>query len=406
MKRRKMAHLISHPIHYFAPLYRELASRPEIDLTVHFYSDAPLRGVRDEQFDRTVAWDARLLDGYAHRFAANASSTPARASDARPQFDVARDVLRGGYDVVWAHGYAHATTWLAMLAAHARGARLLIRDEQTLLHERPPYRRFARSLALRQLFTRSHGLYIGEENRRFMRAHGMRDDRMFAARYCVDNAYFQERATALAPRRADVRASFGIDDDAPVVLFVGKLIDKKQPLRAIEAFASVRAALPCWLLIAGDGPLRDECEALVARLDVPNVRFAGFLDQGEVPRAYAAADVFVLPSNLHETWGLVVNEAMNFALPVVVSDKVGCAADLVRPRENGVIVAADRTGQLVDAFAALVRDAGMRRAYGARSREIVSDYSIEAAADGIVAACTAEEARRTAWKREASTAGV
>jgi glycosyltransferase involved in cell wall biosynthesis len=291
-----------------------------------------------------------------------------------------------------------------MMGAHARGARLVIRDEQTLLHDRPWHRRFARSIALRQMFARSYGAYIGEENRRFMLAHGMREDRMFSATYCVDNAYFHRRAAELVPQRAQVRASFGIDNEAPVVLFAGKLIDKKQPLRAIEAFASVRSAQPCWMLVAGDGPLRDECMALVARLGVPNVRFAGFLNQGEMPRAYTAADVFMLPSKLHETWGLVVNEAMNFGLPIVVSDKVGCAADLVRSGENGIVVPHDSTQRLGDAIASLVRDAEQRRSFGARSRELVREYSIESAADGIVAACTASEERSPAWKREASIA--
>jgi glycosyltransferase involved in cell wall biosynthesis len=322
----------------------------------------------------------------------------------RPQFDVVREIARGGYDAVWAHGYAHATTWLALLAAHARGARLLLRDEQTLLHPRPRHRRIARSIMLRQLYARAYGLYIGEENRRFLRAHGMRDARMFASPYCVDNAYFSARAAELAPRRSEIRASFGIDDGAPVVLFAGKLIDKKQPLRLIEAFASVRGDQPCWLLLAGSGPQREASEALVARLGVPNVRFAGFLDQTHLPEAYAAADVLVLPSKLHETWGLVVNEAMNFALPVVVSDKVGCAADLVRPGENGAIVRHDDTRALADAIARFVADASLRRACGARGAEIVRAYSIEAAADGIVEACTAQDARRMAWKREASPA--
>jgi glycosyltransferase involved in cell wall biosynthesis len=291
-----------------------------------------------------------------------------------------------------------------MIGAHAQGARLLVRDEQTLLHGRPPHRRLARSVALRRLFARSYGAYIGEENRRFLRAHGMRDERMFPSRYCVDNAYFQGCGAQLTPRRAALRASFGIDNDAPVVLFAGKLIDKKQPLRAIEAFARVRATRPCWLLIAGDGPLRAGCETLVRTLGVPDVRFAGFLNQAEMPNAYAAADIFVLPSKLHETWGLVVNEAMNFGLPIVVSDKVGCAADLVRPGENGVVVPHDHTDHLAQAIAALAADDDMRRAYGERSRAIVSGYTIESAADGIVAACTATEERRPAWKREASTA--
>jgi glycosyltransferase involved in cell wall biosynthesis len=170
------------------------------------------------------------------------------------------------------------------------------------------------------------------------------------------------------------------------VLFAGKLIEKKQPLLLIDAFARARRDHDAWLLIAGDGPLRAECEALVARLRVPNVVFAGFLNQTELPDAYAAADMFVLPSKLHETWGLVVNEAMNFGLPVVVSDKAGCAADLVRPGRNGFITAHDGPAALAHALSALMADPAMRARYGAESRRIIDAYTIAAAADGIVAA--------------------
>lgn len=405
----RVAHLVSHPIPYFAPLYRELATRPEIDLTVYFYSDATVRDFHDAEFGRSVRWDTQLLDGYRSRILPSAKHTPAVSSDTRVSLDVVRDVAAQRYDVVWAHGYAHATTWVALAAARMHGARLLLRDEQTLLHDRPRVRSIAKAGALRALFSQAGGLYIGEENRQHMRAHGAREDALFPARYCVDNAYFGRHAAELAPQRAQLRRRFGITGDAPVVLFVGKLIDKKQPLRLIEAFARVRAQHECALLIAGDGPLRAECETLIARLGVPDVRMAGFLNQSELPEAYAAADLFVLPSRLHETWGLVVNEAMNFGLPIVVSDKVGCAADLVRAGGNGYVVGHEDTAALADALAALVAAPAMRAAFGRRSVAIVEDYSIEACADGIVAACTGQramnqQALEKTWQHTANAA--
>ena len=387
----RVAHLVSHPIQYFAPLYRELARRPEIDLTVYFYSDATAREFVDEGFGRPVTWDTPLLDGYEHRFLPSAARTDISGRFLkRPNVDIVREIASGRFDVLWVHGYAHLTTWLAVAAARARGMRVLIRDEQTLLHSRPPARRAMKAVALRALYAQSSALYIGEQNRRYFAHYGMPARRMFAAPYCVDNAYFQQRAAELAPQRESLRARFGITGDAPVVLFAGKLIDKKQPLRLIEAFACVRAQTPCSLLIAGDGPLRPDAERLVAQRGVPHVHFAGFLNQSEMPDAYAAADIFVLPSRLHETWGLVVNEAMNFALPVVVSDKVGCGADLVRSGANGFIVRHDNTRELADALGKLVADSDLRARFGAVSRKIVDRYSIEACADGIVAACTGD----------------
>jgi glycosyltransferase involved in cell wall biosynthesis len=383
----RVAHLVTHPIPYFAPLYRELARRQEIDLTVYFYSDASTRAVHlSEGFGHPIRWATRLLDGYRWRLLPSAAGAPIPEGILRrPNWDVAREVATRRYDVVWAHGYADATTWLVLWAARAAGSRLLIREEATLLEHRPLGKRVLKGVGLRALLSGAGGLYIGEHNRRFLRRYGVPEERLFPARYCVDNDFLRGEAARLGPRRHELRRSFGINDGAPVVLFTGRLVAKKQPLMLLDAFARVRAQTPCWLLVAGDGPLRDEVE----RRHLPGVRLAGFLDENELPRAYAAADLLVLPSGWDETWGLVVNEALNFALPVVVTDKVGCAADLVRDGWNGRVVSHRSAGDLAEAIGELVADGKQRRVFGERGRRLVEDYSLRACADGIVAACLA-----------------
>jgi len=312
----------------------------------------------------------------------------------RPNWDIIREVESGQYDVIWVHGYAYLTIWFAAAAARACGAKLLIREDQTLLHRRPWYKWALKQVTLRALFSQASGLYVGEQNRRYFQHYGMPDERLFPARYCVDNRSFQEKACELAPRREDIRARFGVTDEAPVALFCGKFIEKKQPLLLLEAFEQVRRQQRCWLLMVGDGPLRPDAERLVKLRQIPNVLMPGFLSQTELPAAYTAADLFVLPSIRHETWGLVVNEAMNFSLPIVVSDKVGCAEDLVRPGWNGFVVAHYDVQRLAGAIATLVADGAVRRVFGARSLTLIRDYSIETCADGIVAACLAHRQRK------------
>jgi len=130
---------------------------------------------------------------------------------------------------------------------------VLIREEQTLLHGRPWYVRALKDTALRALFSRAYGLYIGEQNRRYFRRYGLPEDRLFPARYCVDNEYFRRRAEELRPRRDELRARFGIEGDVPVVLYVAKLIPKKAPLVLVEAFRQVRKRHRCALLLVGKG---------------------------------------------------------------------------------------------------------------------------------------------------------
>ncbi len=131
---------------------------------------------------------------------------------------------------------------------------------------------------------------------------------------------------------------------------------------------------------------RSAVEDAVERRRIPNVLMPGFLNQTERPKAYTAADIFVLPSAFQETWGLVVNEAMNFPLPIIVSGKAGCAEDLVRPRWNGFVIPHRNIEVLAEAIARLVGDEGTRLEFGERSLRLISEYSIEACADGIVAA--------------------
>ncbi|MFL5955184.1 MAG: glycosyltransferase family 4 protein [Gaiellaceae bacterium] len=383
----RVAHLVSHPIQYFAPLYRELAQRPEIDLTVYYYSDASVRGYHDPEFGVTVQWDTPLLQGYRSVFARNAARTGIDAGvRGGIHTDVLRAVVSGGYDVVWAHGYAYPTSWLALAIGRLRGTPIAIREEQTLLHPRTLRKRLLKKLVLSPVFRGAWGLYIGEQNRRYLSAYGVKEDRLFPARYCVDNDYLRRAGTELAPRREEVRRRLGIDDDNPVILFVGKLIDKKQPLRLLDAYADIAHESGAWLVYVGDGALRAQMEETIAARGLERVRLAGFLNQSEMPAAFVASDVLVLPSALHETWGLVINDALNFGLPVIVSDKVGSAEDLVRPGWNGTVIPHADTAALADAMRQLVAKPELRRLYGERGRELVEAYSISACADGIVAA--------------------
>jgi glycosyltransferase involved in cell wall biosynthesis len=379
------------PVFYQAPLYRALAADPRVDLTVLFASSGGVRPYDAAFGGRPVVWDVDLLDGYTSRFVRAADRNEVSAGFlAMRDIDVVGHILREHWDALWVHGYSYLTLWLAIATARLRGIPVLIREEQTLLHDRPQPRRWLRAAVLRGLFSKAHGLYIGSNNRRFFAHYGVPEHRLHFVPYCVDNTTLQQQAADLAGRRAELRARFGIHPDAgPVVLFVGKLIPKKQPLLALEGFAEVRRDLPCTLLVVGEGELGDAMRSRIARDGIPDVRFAGFLNRSEIAEAFVAADLFVLPSARHETWGLVVNEAMNFALPVVVSDKVGCAADLVHDGDNGFVVAADQVGPMAAAIRKLVENSDLRWAMGRRSREAIDRWHYGLAAEGIVQAVQA-----------------
>jgi glycosyltransferase involved in cell wall biosynthesis len=336
-----------------------------------------------------IDWDVDLVTGYRYRLLPEAQGRAVRGGLLQPpHWGVLREVTMASYDVLWLHGYHHITLAGAVVLGRARRRRVMVREDQTLLKPRSRYKQAVKKVALRALFSAVDGLYVGEESRRFFRSFGVPDERLFRVPYALDSNYLERQVEELAPDRAMLRRKLGIDDDAPVILFVGKLVTTKSPETLLAAFSKVRQQRPCWLVFAGDGELRAALEAEVRHQKIPNVLMTGFVNQTGIPEIYCASDVFVLPSR-NETWGMVMHEAMTFGLPVVVSDHVGCAADLVRPGWNGFVTRAGDVDDLADSLSALVDSRELRRRLGANSRTLIAEYSVEAAADALVAAALA-----------------
>ena len=185
-------------------------------------------------------------------------------------------------------------------------------------------------------------------------------------------------------RRAEARREWGIDPDAFVVLFVGKLTPSKRPLNVVRALARVRGRVS--MLVVGSGPLESGLREEARQLGV-ELHLVGFLNQTELGRAYAVADCLALPSDFPETWGLVVNEALATGLPVVVSAAVGCAPDLVRDGETGYIYPLDD----VEALARRLESVQQRKVdhhdWSPACRRKVAEFSYETMTRGLIRAC-------------------
>jgi glycosyltransferase involved in cell wall biosynthesis len=392
----RLAHLAGQPAPSAVPLYRRLARDPRIELTVFYGSSDGVRPF-DDGYGQPVAWDSDLTSGYRCVFLRSADRTPGLGDHfwATRNWDIVPALLGGRYEVLWMAGYFSATYLMAALTQRGRGGQVLFREEQTLLDPRSLANVIAKQLALRPLLGLGFGLYISTENRRWLQSFGVPDERLFPAPYTVDNAALQAQARALSDRRGELRGSFGISPDAgPVIATVSRLIAKKQPGFLLEAFRRARERVRCVLLVVGSGPLEQQLREQVRTQEIPDVVFAGFLNRSAVARAYAAADVFALLSRQQETFGLVVGEALNFGLPAVVSDRVGCGPDLVSSGFNGYVVSSGDPAEAALAFERLAGDSALRARMGAASRERIDTWDVERSAAGIVRAATVAAARR------------
>ena len=172
----------------------------------------------------------------------------------------------------------------------------------------------------------------------------------------------------------------------PVILFLGRLLAFKAPEILVDAFSIVRREIPSFLLIAGDGPRREPLLRQAQRLGLTDIRITGSEVRGDRQKdlLYSLAGVFVLPSRMGriaEPWGLVLNEAASAGLPIVTTDGVGAAPDLIRDGETGRVVAQGDARALAEAISGFLRSPGDSQAFGARAKARVQDFTIDRMAE-------------------------
>ena len=381
----RLAVVTSHPILCQIPIWRTLARHPDVEVKV-FYATNP--GIRpyDAGFGGIrVKWDVPLLGGYNHEILEN---RPLEWLNWRFRYRCPgiRQVLReGDFDSLLVVGKEFAYYLDAMRTARKLGVPILYRA----VTPQPKSASMSRVLAAwhrRRVYSHvSAFLCVGQTQYDFYGRYGIPREKMFWSPYCVDNSFFRAEAEKWGARRDETRRELGFGPETRVVAFAGKFIPVKRPLDLVEAFARLAERERYGLLFVGDGPLKGDIEGLSARHGLSNVALAGFRNQTEIGAMYAAADCLVLPS-AHETWGLVVNEAMNFGLPVIVSDQVGCGPDLVRPGQNGYVPPKGDVEALARAIERVFASEDRRRQMGERSLAIVEGYSVAAAVKGIVKA--------------------
>lgn len=377
--------LASHPVQYHVPFYRALVG-DGLDLEVGYYH-AGMAGRKgyDREFGMDIQWDVELLEGYPYRIFLDGTATYSKLEQLRSLMPMVFWALRHRTPLLLM-GWFIESIWLIWAMALFLRIPVVVMCETTpqsySVTSKPRWRTALLGWLLRR--TQS-GLYIGSRNREFLSSMGMPDDRLFPVPYSIDNERFASEAKQFRVRRTDLCSRYGLDIELPVFLFCGKLIPKKRPLQLLEAYLSAGLADKAQLLFVGEGMLRPELERRVQALQLKNVHLAGFLNQSQMPLAYVLGEILCLISDATETWGLVVNEALTCGRPVIVSDSVGCAPDLVGV-ENGWAVPLDDHEKLAQTLAAAFLKYADWKNMGNAGRRRVAGNTFASMADGVVLA--------------------
>jgi glycosyltransferase involved in cell wall biosynthesis len=329
-RRIRLAVVSTHPIQYYAPLFRALATSPFVVPRVFYtWSHTAEGSVFDPGFGRSFKWNVPLLNGYDHVFLPNVANRPGSnhfLGIRNPQLTPA--IERWGADAVLVFGW-NLHSHLGALRHFSGRIPVMFRGDSTLLNPQKPLRRLLRKLFLRWVYSHvDMAVAVGTNNRDYFRWCGLAPEKLALAPHCIDTERFGDASGEHAARADEWRRELGIPPDAVAFLYAAKFIPQKDPGLLLDAFRSLGAS--AHLVYLGEGELELALRARAA--DMRNVHFLPFQNQLTMPTVYRLGDALVLPS-CSETWGLAMNEAMASGRPVIASSRVGGARDMI---EEGV----------------------------------------------------------------------
>ncbi|MEQ8381965.1 MAG: glycosyltransferase family 4 protein [Coleofasciculus sp. A1-SPW-01] len=377
----KLAIITSHPIQYYAPFFRNIASVADFSFKVFYLWNFGVTQQVDVGFKQRIQWDIPLLSGYDYEFVPNISPNPGTSHFWGLQNPSLFNQVRVyNPDAVLLMNYNYASLYNFIWRWNCRKAPLLFRGDSHRLLPITGAKQWLRRKFITLIYRRfSACLYVGQANYHYFRYHDVPPENLFFAPHAIDNDRFFSQAEEASRQAKLWQQELGIPENHSVILFAGKFISVKRPLDLLQAFLQAHLS-QISLLFVGTGSLEKELRSHAANHS--HIHFAPFQNQTLMPRTYAIADLLVLPS-YSETWGLVINEAMCMSRAAIASTHVGCASDLIQPYRNGLIFPAGDVSALATCLQEAFSDRERLKMWGEESRKIITHYSYTQTTQGL-----------------------
>lgn len=372
----RLAIVTTHPIQYNAPWFKLLSEVEGITVKVFYTWDTTVSKF-DPGFGKVIEWDLPLLDGYEYSFVTNIAvdkgSHHFKGID-NPTLN--SEIENWNADSVLVFGWAYKSH-LACLRYFKNKIPVLFRGDSTLLDETPGLKKIIRRIFLRYIYSNvDYALYVGENNKRYFLAHGLKEQKLVFAPHAVDNDRF---ASTNYDERVKLKKNNLKLNDCFTILFAGKLESKKNPEFLLK-LANKLTDPKYRFLIVGNGEMEQSLK--VSAANDKRITFLDFQNQQEMPIVYRLGDVFVLPSRgPQETWGMAVNEAMVCGKPIITTYKTGCAPDLIIG--NGLVINPDDVDSAVAYISKLASDTNYYSQQSTASEKIITSYSYTAIMNNI-----------------------
>jgi len=360
---------------YRIPLFNALAQCRELDLHVIFLAETDPQLRQWQVYKEEIQFSYQVLPSWRKRLG---------RYNVLLNRGLARALAAAAPDIILCGGYNYIASWQALFWARLHNIPFLLWSESNRQDLRRGHAlvEFLKG----EFLQRCSGFVVpGRSAFEYLRAHKIKEELIFTAPNAVDNERFSRAAEAARHAAAAGRRELNLP--GRYLLFVGRLVPEKGVFDLLSAYARLDPSLrqQVGLVFAGNGVSRPTLEEYSAAISPGVIRFAGFAQRDQLAAYYALAEALILPTYT-DPWGLVVNEAMACGLPVILSRAAGCASDLVKEKENGLLVEPGDVAALAAAMDGLARQSELRETMGARSFERIAGFSPSHWSAGVVAA--------------------
>ncbi len=373
LRAKRLAIITTHPIQYNAPLFKLISSSNIACKVFYTWGEGVLKNKFDPDFGRVIDWDIPLLDGYTYEFLRNVATEPgSHHANGIVNPEAIDKIEEWSPNALLIYGWNFHSHQRIM--RHFNGKiKLIFRGDSTLIDYEPWLKSIVKKLVLKWVFRNIDvALYTGKHNFEYFKRFGLKENQLVYVPHAVDNERFRSSTIDIQVLKC-FKLGLDIEENTFTILFAGKLENKKNPSFVIE-LAKQLPGDAYKFLIVGNGHLEEELKKC-AQQD-SRIIFLPFQNQSFMPYVYHASKIFILPSNgPGETWGLAVNEAMAAGLPVVLSEKVGAAPDLVKDKFNGMIFKKGEGAKVASFIKDLATDNNKYQMYSDNSLSIVAEFT-------------------------------
>jgi glycosyltransferase involved in cell wall biosynthesis len=377
---KRLAVVTTHPVQYHVPWLIRLAERG-VELKVFYTWEQARNGnVYDPGFGRKIQWDIPMLQGYDYLFVKNIAPRPGThhfLGIINP--GLIKAIESWNPDCLLVFGW-NFTSHLQVLRHFHKKIPILFRGDSVLLHEEKGIRKWARRLFLTWVYRHiDYALYVGTHNKSYFIKHGLRPSQLIYSPQAIDVDRFSGSGKNGSYEVGNWKKELGIPAGHITVLYAGKMTKVKNPSFVIDLAGACRD-LPLTFVLVGNGHLKADLQKKCK--GNPRVIFLDFQNQSMMPLVYRLGDILIMPS-IKETWGLAISEAMACGRPVMASEKVGCAVDLVVENETGMTFGVGDVDKCARFLKSICADRGHLAEMGANSSTLIQSFAFTHIVDSI-----------------------